>query len=98
MFMGWPVGPWYAEQSDVVNAGKLQGKLFLIVDSLDQVVDPSCTMQMVNALINGSKDFDLLVVPTGDHGDQNDPNDYPDWRMRFFFVRNLLGVEPPPIQ
>jgi hypothetical protein len=31
-------------------------------------VDPSSTMQVVNQLIKHSKDFDLLVVPGGEHG------------------------------
>ena len=34
-WMGYPLGPHYAESSNVVNAHKLQGKLFLIVGELD---------------------------------------------------------------
>ena len=91
-WMGWPVGPWYAEQSNVTNAHKLQGKLLLIVGEMDHNVDPSSTMQVVNALIKAGKDFDLLVVPGADHG-MGGP--YGERRMRDFFVRHLLGVEPP---
>ncbi len=35
---------------------------------LDTNVDPSSTMQAVNALIKANKTFDLLVVPGEDHG------------------------------
>ncbi len=91
-WMGWPVGPWYAEQSNVTNAHKLQGKLLLIVGEMDHNVDPSSTMQVVNALIKAGKDFDLLVVPGADHGMGGA---YGERRMRDFFVRHLLGVESP---
>ena len=40
-WMGWPVGPQYAENSNVVNAHILQGKLLLMVGEMDDNVDPS---------------------------------------------------------
>ena len=92
LWMGWPLGPHYAEQSNVTQAGKLQGKLLLIVAELDRNVDPSSTMQVVNALIKADKDFDLLVVPGAGHGIGSGP--YGTRRTRDFFVRNLWGVEP----
>jgi dipeptidyl aminopeptidase/acylaminoacyl peptidase len=91
LWMGWPVGPHYAEQSNVTNAHKLQGKLLLIVGEMDRNVDPASTMQVVNALIKADKDFDLLVVPGAGHGVGGA---YGIRRMRDFLVRNLLGVEP----
>jgi dipeptidyl aminopeptidase/acylaminoacyl peptidase len=91
-WMGWPIGPHYAEQSNVTNAHKLQGKLLLTVGELDHNVDPSSTMQVVNALIRADKDFELIVFPGADHGAGGSP--YGDRRRRDFFVRNLLGVEP----
>ena len=50
-----------------MHAGKLQGKLLLVVGELDTNVDPSSTMQVVNALIKANKYFDLLVMPGEDH-------------------------------
>ena len=67
-WMGWPIGPQYAASSNVDNAHQLQGKLLLVVGELDTNVDPSSTMQVVNALIKRDKDFDLLVVPGANHG------------------------------
>ena len=90
-WMGWPVGPEYAENSNVTHAHKLQGKLLLTVGELDRNVDPASTMQVVNALIKADKDFDLLVVPGSGHG-VGGP--YVTRRRRDFFVRHLLGVEP----
>ncbi|WP_337173445.1 prolyl oligopeptidase family serine peptidase [Paludisphaera sp.] len=91
-WMGWPVGPYYAEQSNVTNAHKLAGKLLLTVGELDRNVDPASTMQVVDALIRADKDFDLVVFPGADHGVGESP--YGDRRRRDFFVRHLLGVEP----
>ena len=93
LYMGWPIGPQYAEQSNVTNAYKLKGKLFLTVGELDRNVDPVSTMQVVNALIKAGKDFDLLVVPGANHGIGESP--YAARRRKDFFVRHLLGVEPP---
>ncbi len=91
-WMGWPVGPHYAEQSNVTNAHKLQGKLLLFVGELDRNVDPASTMQVVNALIKADKDFELVVIPGGGHGAGG--GRYGQRRQRDFFVRSLLGVEP----
>jgi dipeptidyl-peptidase 4 len=90
--MGWPVGPHYAEQSNVTNAHKLQGKLLLTVGEMDHNVDPASTMQVVNALIKADKDFELIVFPGADHGAGG--GRYGDRRRRDFFFRHLLGVEP----
>ena len=51
----------------MVNAGKLQGKLLLVWGELDTNVDPSSSMQVVNALIKANKSFDMLVMPGEDH-------------------------------
>jgi dipeptidyl aminopeptidase/acylaminoacyl peptidase len=91
LWMGWPVGPHYAEQSNVVNAHKLQGRLMLIVGEMDKNVDPASTMQVVNALIKADKDFDLVVVPGAGHGGGGA---YGERRLRDFFVRHLWGREP----
>jgi dipeptidyl-peptidase-4 len=91
-WMGWPVGPEYAEQSNVTLAPKLHSKLLLMVGEMDNNVDPATTMQVVNALIKSDKDFDLLVAPGSGHGVAGTP--YGKRRLQDFFVRNLLGVEP----
>ncbi|MHC4426256.1 MAG: DPP IV N-terminal domain-containing protein [Planctomycetota bacterium] len=92
LWMGWPIGPHYEEQSNVTQAHKLQGKLLLTVGELDRNVDPASTLQVVDALIKADKDFDLLVVPGRGHGVGETP--YASRRRMDFFVRHLLGVEP----
>ncbi|OHB77631.1 MAG: peptidase S9 [Planctomycetes bacterium RBG_16_55_9] len=92
-WMGWPIGPHYEEQSNVTQAHKLQGKLLLTVAELDRNVDPASTMQVVDALIKADKDFDLLIVPGAGHGVGERP--YASRKRMDFFVRHLLGVDPP---
>ncbi len=91
-WMGYPVGPQYAECSNIENAARLRGSLFLIVGELDDNVPPESTLRFVDALIRAGKDFDLLVVPNGGHGAGGA---YGQRRLQDFFVRHLLGVEPP---
>ena len=92
LWMGWPVGPHYAENSNVTHAHKLTGKVLLTVGELDTNVDPASTMQVVNALVRADKDFELLIVPGAGHGAGESP--YGVRRRADFFVRHLLGVEP----
>ncbi len=91
-FMSWPVGPEYAASSNVVHAHQLTGRLMLLVGELDTNVDPSSTLQVANALIKANKDFDLVVMPGAGHGSGGafGARKRNDW-----FVRHLLGVEPP---
>ncbi len=91
-FMGWPVGPHYSESSNVDNAWRLEGRLLLINGELDYNVDPASTTQLVDALIRAGKDFDYLFVPGMGH---TSGGRYGERRRRDFFVRHLLGVEPP---
>ncbi len=91
-WMSWPLGPQYAASSNVDNAAKLQGKLLLVLGEMDNNVDPSSTLQVVNALIKANKKFDLLVVPGGGHGAGGA---YYQHLLQDFFVHNLLEVEPP---
>jgi dipeptidyl aminopeptidase/acylaminoacyl peptidase len=92
LWMGWPIGPHYGEQSNATNAGKLTGKLLLVVGEMDRNVDPASTMQVVAALVKANKDFDLLVLPGVGHGAAETP--YGQRRRQDFFVRHLIGVEP----
>jgi len=91
-WMGYPVGPCYAECSNIDNAHRLRGKLFLIVGEMDTNVPPESTMRLVDALIKAGKDFDLLVIPGGGHGMGGA---YGQRRLQDFFVRHLLGAETP---
>jgi hypothetical protein len=91
-WMGWPLGPQYSDSSNVDNAYKLKGKALIIVGEMDSNVDPASSLQVVNALVQAHKHFDMLYIPGQNHGlgilnTEHYRDDY--------FVHNLLGVEPP---
>ena len=91
-WMGYPIGPQYAECSNVTNAHKLQGNLLLMVGEVDDNVDPASTMQVADALIKANKNFDLVVLPGISH---TAGGEYGERKRRDFFVKHLLGIDPP---
>jgi len=91
-WMGYPIGPHYAENSNVVNAYKLQGKLLMIVGEMDDNVDPASTMQVVDTLIKSDKEFELVVLPGMRH---TIGGKYGERKRRDFFIKYLLGFDPP---
>ena len=64
----------------------------LVVGELDDNVDPSSTYQVVNALIKANKDFELVVIPGAHH---TVGESFGEHKRYDFFVKNLLGVNPP---
>jgi len=91
-WMGYPVGKHYDEQSNVTNAWKLRGDLLLMVGEADNNVPPESTYRVADALIKAGKSFEFLPLPGSDH---TDGGPYGRVKRRDFFVRHLLGVEPP---
>lgn len=92
-YMGLPVGDHYREQANQSLAHQLQGKLLLIHPEMDENVHPASTMVVVDALIKANKDFDLLILPNLSHYCDFDP--YFVRKRWDYFVRHLLGTEPP---
>lgn len=92
LWMGYPVDSSYIESSNAEQAHRLERPLMLVVGEMDDNVDPASTMQVVNALIRANKDFELVVVPGAGHtmGDN-----FGEHKRYDFFVRHLMGVEPP---
>ncbi|MCC5826922.1 S9 family peptidase [Alkalimonas sp.] len=96
-WLGYPVGPQYAASSVVEQAHLLQGQLLIINGEQDSNVDPASTMQLVDALIRADKDFDLLIVPGGEHsvGRSSGPIRYVQRRQFDFFLRHLKQQTTP---
>jgi dipeptidyl-peptidase-4 len=90
---GFPLGPDYAEQSNVTMADRLQGRLLIEHGDIDDNVHVVETMRFADALIKANKDFDMLIVPNMVHGEGG--NLYLVRRRWDYFVRYLLGVTPP---
>jgi dipeptidyl aminopeptidase/acylaminoacyl peptidase len=93
LYQGFPVGPDYAEQSNVTMADRLQGHLLIVHGDVDDNVHVVETMRFADALMKANKDFDMLIVPNMYHGEGG--NLYLVRRRWDYFVRNLLGVTPP---
>jgi dipeptidyl-peptidase 4 len=74
-------------------AKNLKGRLLLVHGTMDSNVPPYNTLLVVDALIRANKDFDLLMLPNRNHGFANEP--YMVRRRWDYFVKNLMGVEPP---
>jgi len=83
----------YDNQANQLVARNLKGKLLLAHGTLDTNVPPNNTLLVVNELIKANKDFDLLMLPNRGHGFGNEP--YMVRRRWDYFVKNLLGAEPP---
>jgi dipeptidyl aminopeptidase/acylaminoacyl peptidase len=92
-WMGWPVDKHYEEVSNYTLAPKLQGKLFLAHGDVDENVPMPATIKLLDALVTANKDFDFLIMPNRPHGFGSDP--YFVRRRWDYFVKNLLGVDPP---
>jgi dipeptidyl aminopeptidase/acylaminoacyl peptidase len=95
-FLGLPerVPEVWASQSNTALAGNLKGKLLLMHGELDDDTHPANSLQVADALIQAGKEFDFLIVPRQDHVGLSSTHYYrrKQWD---YFVRHLLGVEPP---
>ena len=86
----------YDNQANQLVAHQLKGKLLLAHGSMDANVPYYSTLLVVDALIKANKDFDLIIFPNRGHGFGNEP--YMVRRRWDYFVKHLLGVEPPPYE
>lgn len=84
----------YDDQANQHLAKNLKGHLLLAHGTLDDNVPPYNTLLVVDELIKANKDFDLLLLPNQHHGYGRDTL-YMTRRRWDYFVRYLLGAEPP---
>ncbi|HLL84599.1 MAG TPA: DPP IV N-terminal domain-containing protein, partial [Longimicrobium sp.] len=84
----------YANEATQTHAANLRGKLMLAHGGMDDNVPPYNTYLVVDALVKANKDFDLLIFPNARHGYGADSS-YMMRRRWDYFVRNLMGAEPP---
>ena len=81
----------YAQQAAASYASGLQGRLMLIHGLLDGGCHPTGLFNVVQALNDANKDYDLVLLPQIAHGS----NGYADRRRLDHFVTHLFGGEPP---
>jgi dipeptidyl aminopeptidase/acylaminoacyl peptidase len=85
----------YEAQANQIYAKNLKGKLLLAHGMMDDNVPPYNTLLVVDALIKANKDFDLIMFPQARHG-YGEAGLYMTRRRWDYFVRHLLGANPPP--
>jgi len=83
----------YDDQANQNHARHLKGKLLLAHGTMDTNVPYYSTLLVVDALIKANKDFDLIILPNRGHGFGSEP--YMVRRRWDYFVKHLLGAEPP---
>ena len=81
----------YEAEANYKYAANLRGKLLLMTGDMDCNNPPAETMRLVDALEKAGKDFDLLIVTDAGH----QRSTYAIKRAWDYFVRHLLGAEPP---
>jgi dienelactone hydrolase len=84
----------YDVQANQNLAKNLKGKLMLAHGMMDNNVPPYNTLLVAEALEKANKSFDLVIFPNSAHG----YGPYSGYMMRRrwdYFVKNLLGAEPP---
>ena len=84
----------YDNQSNILLAENLKGKLLLAHGLMDDNVPASNTLLLVEALVEANKDFDLVVFPNEGHG-FGQGRSYWMRRRWDYFVEHLLGAVPP---
>jgi dipeptidyl-peptidase 4 len=85
----------YEDQANQNYAKNLKGRLMLAHGMMDDNVPPYNTLLVVDALIKANKDFDLILFPHSRHG-YGEFNMYMTRRRWDYFVRYLMGANPPP--
>jgi dipeptidyl-peptidase-4 len=84
----------YEVEANQTLATNLKGKLLLMHGMMDNNVPAQNTYLVMEALIKANKDFDLILLPTKPHGYGVD-GPYVMRGRWDYFVRYLLGAEPP---
>jgi dipeptidyl aminopeptidase/acylaminoacyl peptidase len=85
----------YDNQANQLLAKNLKGHLMLVHGSMDDNVPTGETLLVADALIKANKDFDMLIIPNVHHGYGKDATTYATRRRWDYFVRYLMGAEPP---
>ncbi len=84
----------YEVQANQYLAANLKGKLMLVHGNMDDNVPPYNTYLVADALVKANKDFDMIILPHARHSFGEDTL-YIMRRRWDYFVKNLLGAEPP---
>lgn len=85
----------YDTQDDQRLAGNLAGHLLLMDGTTDDNVPPYLTTLLIQAFVDSNRDFDLVMLPNQRHMYQGAARLYAARRRWDYYVRYLLGAQPP---
>lgn len=85
-------GDSYLPQASSTYAGNLRGKLLFMHGLMDYGVHPSALFQLMQALIDENKDFDLMLLPQVAHSGDG----WTERRTWEYFLKHLAGRQPVP--
>lgn len=83
-----PLG--YYENNPIISAGKLKGNLLLMHGMADDNVQVQHTIQMINALNEAHKTYQLYLYPDKDHGISGKEYRYDLYSKIFRFIQEKL--------
>ncbi len=86
----------YDTQANQSAVDGLKGHLLLAHGTQDENVPTNLTLLLVDALIRANKDFDLILLPNQNHEYTGAADRYMTRRRWDYFVKYLLGAQPPP--
>lgn len=90
---GGPEG--YATNQDL--ASRLQGQLMIVHGMRDTDVPVTNSLRLIDALIKAGKRFEMLILPSQDHGFTGVDADYAKIRMWTFMIDNLEADALKPV-
>jgi dipeptidyl-peptidase-4 len=80
----------YDENSPINHVDKLKGSYLLIHGGADDNVHVQNTMEMISALVNANKQFDLFIYPDKNHGIYGGNTRYHLYKKMTNFILNNL--------
>ncbi len=83
----------YAKVFTGRDVSRFKGKLLLVHGDMDDNVHPANTMRLVDALIKGNKQFDMLILPNVNHNIETNP--YYERITQNYFLKHLMGAQLP---
>lgn len=83
----------YRESSVVQAAGNLRGRLLLLHGFRDDNVHPENTIQLIHALQQANRQFEVMFYPTARHGIVGEHYQ----RLLFEFMLRTMGRPVPPV-
>lgn len=92
-----PAGSPEGYAANQALASRLKGRLMIVHGMRDSDVPVMNSFRLVDALIKARKDFELLILPSQNHGFTGIDADYARLKMWTFMIDGLNAESPPAV-